>query len=557
MNIGPPPANALRGIKQVPIAIINRINYSLMNLDYERIGSHYRHRVSWKDSARASKLRQTQPLAVAPSEWAVLRVGVRLRLAHRGEWLVQAITSSLHVAYHSKNRHWPGVLKGIHADRAAVLAAFVIGSQRKAEGLPRNLREVGKDHTIFLNPWQPVRPVRIYAGMPTTTELLPTLNADVLKALARQLGLAKTVTRKPELIAELDCYVRENLPNLLAHCSVTEKQLLAEAAHNKGRVDPTAFRAKYGVACPLPENPHWASTKTPLFLLLDYQYEMWNMPPSIAERLRALLEKPAKVTIEVVDTLPANYTPPEERWRKPEARPIHIHEGERIVFAELRSVLKLVQAGKVRVTDKGGRPTENAVQLISEVLVVPDFLVDEPPEDTDEYTEPGGVVRAHAWGVLVQQCGWARAKGGRLAMTSEGQTLLASVDASKFLAGVQAFLRDDAFDELNRINHIRGQSGGGKRYLTPPADRRRKISKSVARWPVNQWIAFDEADRFLRATGHHFWVSNADYTLYFGELQYGSLGDQGGQINRQYLRAFLLMCTPLAKSFTVRIPDLT
>jgi hypothetical protein len=34
-------------------------------------------------------------------------------------------------------------------------------------------------------------------------------------------------------------------------------------------------------------------------------------------------------------------------------------------------------------------------------------------------------------------------------------------------------------------------------------------------------------------------VSNADDTLYFGELQYGSLDGQGGQINRQYLRAFL------------------
>jgi hypothetical protein len=133
--------------------------------------------------------------------------------------------------------------------------------------------------------------------MPTTTELLPTLNADVLKALARQLGLAKTVTRKPELIAELDRYVRDNLRNFLAHCSATEKQLLAEAAHSKGWVDPTAFRAKYGVACPLPENPHWGTTKTLLLLLLDYQGGMWEMPHSVAERLRVLLEKPAPVAI--------------------------------------------------------------------------------------------------------------------------------------------------------------------------------------------------------------------------------------------------------------------
>jgi hypothetical protein len=378
--------------------------------------------------------------------------------------------------------------------------------------------------------------------MPTTTELLPTLNADVLKALARQLGLAKTITRKPELIAELDGYVREHLPNLLAHCSETEKQLLAEAAHNRGSINPTAFRAKYGVACPLPENPCWGSTKTLLLLLLDYQDGVWKMPPSIADQLRMLFEKPASVAIQVVETFPTDYKPPELGWRKPIARPIHIHEGERIVFAELRSVLKLVQAGKLKVTDKGGRPTENTVQLISEVLVVPDFLVDEPPEATNDYTERGGAIRAHAWGVLVQQCKWAKAKGGRLALTPEGQALLASMEVSQFAAGIEAFLWDDDFDELNRVNHIRGQSGGGKRYLTPPTDRRPEIAESVAQWPVNQWIAFDEAVRYLLATGHHFAVTDADHTLYFGELQYGMLGGQGGQINRQYLRAFLFEC---------------
>jgi hypothetical protein len=236
--------------------------------------------------------------------------------------------------------------------------------------------------------------------MPTTTELLPTLNADVLKALARQLGLAKTITRKPELIAELDGYVREHLPNLLAHCSETEKQLLAEAAHNRGPINPTAFRAKYGVACPLPENPRWGSTKNLLLLLLDYQ------------------------------------------------------DGE-------------------------------------------DAALDSGP---------------------------------------------ASMEVSQFAAGIEAFLWDDDFDELNRVNHIRGQSGGGKRYLTPPTDRRPEIAESVAQWPVNQWITFDEAVRYLLATGHQFAVTDADHTLYFGELQYGMLGGQGGQINRQYLRAFLFEC---------------
>jgi hypothetical protein len=229
-----------------------------------------------------------------------------------------------------------------------------------------------------------------------TTELLPTLNADVLQALARRVGLPKTVTRKADLVVELDSYVRVNLPSLVAGCSEMEKRLLAEAAYNRGCVDPTVFEAKYGVEAPLPENPRWGRSNTPLLLLLDYQDETWTVPVAIAERLRQLLPRPDAVSIQTVETLPTIYTPPEERWSKPEERPVHVYESERIVFPELRSILKLVQAGKLRVTEKGCRPTDGAVKLISEVLVVPDFSVEAPPEEADKWTERGGAIRAHA-----------------------------------------------------------------------------------------------------------------------------------------------------------------
>jgi hypothetical protein len=102
-----------------------------------------------------------------------------------------------------------------------------------------------------------------------------------------------------------------------------------------------------------------------LLLLFDFQGAVWKMPASIAERLWTLLEKPARLTIQVVETLPRDHTPREENWRKPEARPVHVHEGEQIVFAELRSLLRLVQTGELRVTDKSKRPTEDAVRLDS------------------------------------------------------------------------------------------------------------------------------------------------------------------------------------------------
>ncbi len=375
--------------------------------------------------------------------------------------------------------------------------------------------------------------------MREVTELLLSLNADVLKALARRLGLSKTLTRKADLVAELDRYLRESLRDLLRHLSEPEKNLLAETAYNDGEVDPLRFQAKYGMECPLPERPSYGATKdSPLLLLLGDRYGPCELPPRLAEQLRAILDKPAEVTVRLTESLPAVYDPPKS-WRERAARPIHVHEGERIVFAELRSVLRLVQAGKLKVTDKAGRPTDDSVRLISEALVIPDFLVEPPPEETTKYTERGGAIRAHAWGVLVQQCGWAKAKGGRLGLTAEGQTMLASMEISRFQEGIDRFLSDNEFDEFNRINHIRGQSGRGGRYLTFPGERRSSICDSIVAWPVNRWISFDEAFRILHATGRRFDVTEADHTLYFGELQYGMLGGRGQAINRQYLRAFL------------------
>jgi hypothetical protein len=370
--------------------------------------------------------------------------------------------------------------------------------------------------------------------MTETTELFSCINADVLNALARQLGVPKHITRKPDLIAELDLFVRERLRELVGILSDIEKKLLAEAAHNGGYVDPVRFTAKYGVACPLPK-AYPRSDISPMLLLVGGEYGSRQVPAQIAKQLRTILAKPAAVNVTITENLPLVYVPDKENWQ----RTVHVHQSERIALAELRCVLRLVQAGKLKLTDKGGRPTGDAVRLITGVLVASDFLVEPPPEETDPYTEPGGAIRAHAWGVLVQQCGWAKAKGGRLGLTKDGQTLLVSRELSELRAGINRFLADDDFDEFNRINHIRGQSGRGKRYLTAPGKRKQSIRGAIAEWPVGEWISFDEAVRFMNATGHHFKVSHEDYTLYTGEAQYGYLSGASSGINRQYLRAFL------------------
>ena len=86
----------------------------------------------------------------------------------------------------------------------------------------------------------------------------------------------------------------------------------------------------------------------------------------------------------------------------------------------------------------------------------------------------------------------------------------------------------DDFDELSRVEAIRGQSGRGRRSLTDPSSRRIPVSDALADCPVDRWVAIDEFFRYMRAAGHDFDVADDDaWDLYIIDKQYGSLGYAG------------------------------
>lgn len=181
-----------------------------------------------------------------------------------------------------------------------------------------------------------------------------------------------------------------------------------------------------------------------------------------------------------------------------------MHEGEGVLFAELRQVLSLIRAGAVRVTPKQGTPTETSVRKLGEALAAPDFELDVPEAKRDRWYDEAGPVRAFAWEVLGQACGWCRDKAGKLELTRAGERVL-SGDPADLKQGVERF------------------------------------AGAMAAWPVRRWIPFDEAWRVQQASGHPFEVAHDPWNLYFAEKQYGSLGYAGGEghLERQYLRAFL------------------
>jgi hypothetical protein len=377
------------------------------------------------------------------------------------------------------------------------------------------------------------------------------LNADLLKGWLRRMGvLEKGLTRKDQFACAIEQQLTLNLPAVVARLSEAEKDLLAESAHQKRLISEREFAAKHGGPCPMPKA--YYSWREEVSLLVPFihrggfrESEPPDLIASLVEPLRALLPKPAELKVQTVDQVPKAW-PSEQQCQGGELiRPIHVFESECIAPVELGRVLRLIQGGKVKITDATHRPTDATTRLVGQALVVPDFELEMPQahlrnEWDRKYYTPAGPVRAHAWPVLVQQCGWARSKGGALVLTDAGKDLLQQFTAEKFRAGVSRCLANGDFDELNRINHIRGQSGKAKRHMSNPGLRKTVIAEALEPIPVGQWLRFEEARRLAEAWPEGWDVLKSAYpALYFCELQYGCIYETTG-INRQFLRAFLM-----------------
>ncbi len=372
-----------------------------------------------------------------------------------------------------------------------------------------------------------------------TKELLDNMRVPELKALAKSAGLPKTITGKGDLVNALNRFVTNNLPQCVQSLSATERQLLAEAAYNDGRVKPSVFAAKYGVRCPSPGYFDRQKDPSLIHLLIgrDRYLAEICVAEAIIEPLRSMLPKPAPPAVKTLDALPAEYEV-DRGYARDDVRPVHVFDSQRIALAELRRVLTLVQAGKLTLQDKSRRPTSGAERLISASLAAPDFAVEAPDDVRNKTTLVAGPIRAHAWAVVVQQCGWCKASGSSLKLTNSGKKLVEAFDLQEYRNGIERLGADDAFDELNRIPHIRGQAGKGKRHLSHPSERRESVLASICDWPIGQWLTVEDAFGFVFATGNGFYTTSQPVSLYFFEQQYGYLTDPE-DINRQYFRALV------------------
>jgi hypothetical protein len=207
----------------------------------------------------------------------------------------------------------------------------------------------------------------------------------------------------------------------------------------------------------------------------------------------------------------------------------------------LLSVLRLVDAGKVAVSDKTRRASASTIEAITALLDGGDYYPHVPAE-SKWHDENAGPVRAFGWPLLIQAGGLAQLSGTRLQLTRTGRKALSEPVAETIRTLWKKWMDTTMFDELARIDCVKGQNGKGKRGLTAASSRREAIADSLAECPAEKWIASDEFIRYMQASGNDFSVTRDAWGLYICDPQYGSLGYDGSArvLHQRYVLALLL-----------------
>ncbi|MFI5378477.1 MAG: helicase-associated domain-containing protein [Tepidisphaerales bacterium] len=389
---------------------------------------------------------------------------------------------------------------------------------------------------------------RTESDRPTTIrDVLLAHNNQHITPLVREFCEGKPPTRKEEMVARLLGLLEgDGLKATCAKLSEVQQLSLSEAVWSKtGHFDQQRFQAKYGR---LPSDTSAAEQEPEVSSygrrrradLMDLLMPDGVIPPDLRTRMREFVPKPAAAKIKTVESPPDHVDIPVHIWNEktknytkgtePEA--MVRRDMERAALHDLRAVLRLVDAGKVPITDKNRWPTPSALKQIAQVLDGGDFYLDEDPgsdkgKKSWEIEEKPGPMRAFAWPLLLQAGKLAQMRGPRLELTKAGHAALTAPPHETLRTLWDDWASSDLLDELRRINVIRGQTGKGQRHLTNPVERREAVADALQKCPVGRWIEVDEFSRYMRAAGHEFEVTDDDWTLYIGEQQYGNLADSG------------------------------
>jgi hypothetical protein len=207
-------------------------------------------------------------------------------------------------------------------------------------------------------------------------EQVQKLKVDQLKPLARLLT-DEPLPRKPELVGYLAKRLldKEKLRALYESLPEIDKSAVQEAVHDDdNRLDLDRFEAKYG------HRPGFGSMEAyygkpakPHALDLFFPYST-ELPADLGKLLQSFVPEPREVEAAASDALPESLAVKTHVWRNgqgteiEESIPLRVRETAREALHDVHAVLRLIDLGQVRVSEKTRRPGDASMNAVAAVL---------------------------------------------------------------------------------------------------------------------------------------------------------------------------------------------
>ncbi len=393
-------------------------------------------------------------------------------------------------------------------------------------------------------------------NLPTVKGALQSQTVESLKKLAPLVSAAQKPTRKADLVEFILPYLQKSqLRALWKKLDKLQQAAVAETVHSTDSFyHPEQFIAKYG------EAPNWGEREegryswTHTLLALFFYNEV--MPDDLKRAFKTFVPKPKTATLATQDDIPTILEQSWQVWDEKTKKyqtldikiPVVLCETERAACHELQAVLRLIEAGKLTVSDKTRFPTAVGIKAMNPILLGGDFYEE---ESKDEGIVP---IKPFAWALLVQAGGLAELSGKRLQLTKSGQKALSVLPEKTIVSLWKRWLKTTLIDELRRVDCIKGQTGKGKRGLTAVAGRRQVINEALTSCPPGKWIDIDEFFCQMQATAT-FEVTRDPGHLYISDPNHGNLG-YGGFGGWHILEARYSLCLLFEYAATLGLIDI-
>ncbi|KHE93459.1 MAG: helicase-associated domain-containing protein [Candidatus Scalindua rubra] len=357
--------------------------------------------------------------------------------------------------------------------------------------------------------------------------LMEGYTAPVVKNIYKLLTTAKPPTRKADMVESICNSIKgDGLRSIWTRLDNLDQTAVSEIVHSPdNHLDTSRFMAKYGDVPYTGYLNEYGERKPTLINLLIIN---GTMPEDLKVRLKDFVPKPCSYTIETQDDVSDTHIQisndydykSKERIEIVNEIPMINMETQNLALQDVLSVLRIIDSGKIGVSDKTKRPTEAGARIIASVLEHGDFYESDKNGDSSEI----GHVKAFAWPLIMQSAKLAELSGSKLKLTKQGQKVLNSPPHEIISILWDKWLGTTIIDEFNRVDAIKGQKGKGKRGLSAVSERRRCIVDTLALCPVEKWISVENLFKSIRALDNNFIVTRNEWSLYICESRYGSLG---------------------------------